>query len=260
MDLFPLKKNPRKMMMNPNEKLEPLGSGIEVIVSPTHKFNTDTILLANFAAPKPSENAIELGSGCGTIPLLWFRDNPTVQTIAVEIQEDAVDQLKRSVKHNLAEKSIAVLHEDLRNLNNLLPAGAFTLVVCNPPYKAANSGIVNPSESKKTARHEDSCTLDDVISCASRLLQFGGRFCMCLRTERLLEAISMMRSFDLEPKRLRFVQQRIAKEPKLFLIEGRRGGKKGGLVMLPTLMIEDENGGFSEEMMSIYGIYKDDRL
>ena len=67
-----------------------------------------------------------------------------------------------------------------------------------------------------------------------------------------------MRRFDLEPKRLRLVQQRPSKAPKLFLLEGRRGGKRGFLDVLPTLLIEDESGGFSQEMMDIYGIYKSD--
>jgi tRNA1(Val) A37 N6-methylase TrmN6 len=53
------------------------------------------------------------------------------------------------------------------------------------------------------------------------------------------------------------VQQRPSKPPKLFLIEGRRGGKSGFLDVLPTLFIEDGSGGFSEEMMAIYGDYKE---
>ena len=59
------------------------------------------------------------------------------------------------------------------------------------------------------------------------------------------------------PKKLRFVQQRPSKAPKLFLIEGRLGGRPGGLCVLPTLFIEGSDGGFSEEMIKIYGDYKE---
>ena len=45
--------------------------------------------------------------------------------------------------------------------------------------------------------------------------------------------------------------------PMLFLLEARRGGKSG-LQILPTLLIEDENGAFSKEMLEIYGEYKTD--
>ena len=69
-----------------------------------------------------------------------------------------------------------------------------------------------------------------------------------------------MRKFSIEPKRLRLVQQRKSKAPKLFLLEGRRGGKRGFLDVLPTLFIEDESGGFSKEMFEIYDDYKENYL
>ena len=69
-----------------------------------------------------------------------------------------------------------------------------------------------------------------------------------------------MRKFSIEPKTLRLVQQRKEKAPKLFLLEGRRGGKRGFLNVRETLFIEDENGDFSEEMIFIYGSYKEGRV
>ena len=83
---------------------------------------------------------------------------------------------------------------------------------------------------------------------------------MCQRPERLGDVITAMRDNDIEPKRLRFVQQRKTKAPKLFLIEGRRGGKPGGLIVEPVLLIENESGEFSEEMIEIYGQYKEEYL
>lgn len=50
---------------------------------------------------------------------------------------------------------------------------------------------------------------------------------MCQRPERLGDVMESMRKFDIEPKTLRLVQQRVSKAPKLFLLEGRRGGKRG---------------------------------
>lgn len=243
-------------MLNPNEKLEPLGRGIQVIANQIHRFNTDTILLANFAKAEKSKQAADLGSGCGTIPLLWAKQEKPVEIKAVEIQPEAADMLKRSVIHNKLESRIQVINGDLRELKGVLPFGFFDLVACNPPYKHTGSGIINPDEQKTLARHEQTCTLEEVTAAASKLLQFGGRFCMCQRPERLTDILYCMRKADLEPKRLRMVQQRKAKEPKLVLIEGRKGGKPGSLITLPALLIEDDTGGFSAEMMEIYGDYK----
>lgn len=241
--------------LNECEHFEPLGGGLQVIVSDVHRITTDTILLADFSKPKPWESACELGSGCGTIPLIWCRDKPPKSVCAVELQADGADMIRRSVEHNSLEDKIEVINADLRSLDMLTPA-SFDLVACNPPYKLMGSGILNPSHGRKLARHEESCTIDDVCRCASRLLRFGGRLCICQRPERLCDVIASMRSFGIEPKRLRTVQQRPSKPPKLFLIEGKRGAKPGGLIIEPTLFIEGDDGGFSSEMLEIYGDYK----
>ncbi len=239
-----------------NIHLEPLGGGMEIYVSDSYHFSTDTILLADFAQPTGSKKCADLGTGCGTIPLLWLKCNRQITVAAVEIQADACALLRRSAAHNGAAAQLDVFCADVRALKGVLPFGAFDVVACNPPYKQSGTGILNPSDAKLLARHESACTLDDICEAAARLLQFGGRFCLCQRPERLADVMESMRRFDIEPKRLRLVQQRPGKAPKLFLLEGRRSGKRGFLDVLPTLFIENGSGGFSQEMLDIYGDYK----
>ena len=88
------------------------------------------------------------------------------------------------------------------------------------------------------------------------MLRFGGRFVICQRPERLTDVLSALRAHDLEPKRLRMVQGKADKAPKLFLCEAKRGAKQGYMDVLPALIVEDENG-FTEEMKEIYGSYKE---
>ena len=208
--------------------IEPLGNGVKIYVSKSYHFSTDTILLADFSMPKSGKKCVDLGTGCGTIPLLWLKRDRSISVDAVELQKSACE---------LTEKS-------------------YDVVACNPPYKQGGTGIKNPESAKLIARHESECTLGDICAAASKLLQFGGRFCVCHRPERLADVMESMREADIEPKRLRLVQQRKSKAPKLFLLEGRKSGNRGFLDVLPTLFIEDENGGFSDEMLAIYGDYK----
>lgn len=247
-------------MLKDGEKLEPLGNGIKVIVSKNHRFWTDTVLLANFSSPRKTDKACDLGAGCGAIPLIWSRDDKPKSVTAVEIQSDACLMLERSIKYNSLENKIEVINTDLCDLSGKVEFSSYDLVVCNPPYKAAGTGIVNPDEPHKIARHEAFCTMEDIARTSAKLLNFSGRFCMCQRPERLSDVITSMRNFGIEPKRLRFVQQRLGKAPKLFLIEGRRGGKPNGLIVEPVLFIEKDGGEFSDEMIKIYGAYKEDYL
>jgi len=243
-----------------NIHLEPLGNGIQIYVSESYHFSTDTILLADFAKPVGKKKCVELGTGCGTIPLLWCRHNKVLEITAVEIQENACELAQKSVDYNNLNDNIKILNADLKELKGILPSGCYDVVVCNPPYKIGGGGITNPESSKLIARHESECTLDDICKTASELLQFGGKFCICQRPERLADVMESMRKFSIEPKTLRLPQQRKSKAPKLFLLEGRRGGKRGFLNVRETLFIEDDNGDFSEEMINIYGSYKEGRV
>ena len=247
-------------MIYANEHLEPLGSGISVIVSEENHFSTDTILLANFASPKKHEKVIELGAGCGAISLIWCRNTTPKSIASVELQAEGADMLRRSVEYNNLTSIISVINADLRNLKGVVEYGTFDMAAMNPPYKIGGGGIPNPDIQKRIARHETECTLDDITQTAAKLLRYGGRFCLCQRPERLTDVMLSMRSAGIEPKKLRLVQQRKDKAPKLFLIEGKRGGQPGGLIVLPTLFIENEQAELSQEMIDIYGDYKENYL
>ncbi len=239
---------------------EPLGAGFQMAVSREHRLWTDTVLLAHFSAPKAGERACDLGAGCGSIPLIWLRGDVPGSVTAVEIQQEACELMEKSIALNHLEQRLRVVCSDLRELKGKVPAGEFDIVVCNPPYKAERAGLQSPVDAKAAARNETLCSFDDIAAAASGLLRFGGRFCLCQRPERLCDVTAALRAHGMEPKRLRIVQQRPNKEPKLFLMEARRGGKPGGLRMEPVLMIEGTEGGFSQEMLEIYGEYKEGYL
>lgn len=233
-------------------KWEDIG-GIRVAVTPQHKFGTDAFLLANYCNIKTGEKACDFGTGCGIIPLLWLKSGkPPSAVYGVELQRDAVMQIWQTIRENNLEGRFYPINQDLNNLGGVLQKGSFDLVSCNPPYKAGGTGLMNPHTAKRTARHETDCTLDDVCAVASSLLRFGGRLCLCQRPERLPDVLEAMRKNKIEPKRIRFVQQHVDTHPWLFLCEGTRGGRPF-LKVEPPLIIEDPQGGFSRQLLKIYG-------
>lgn len=234
-------------------KSEPIGNGCYVLVDSVHTFGTDAILLADFAAPKRKDKACDLCTGCGIIPMLWARDGTLSAATGVELQPDAVQLFNQTIRQNNMETTLCALHADIRALEGVLPAAAFDLITCNPPYKAAGAGLKNTDPALLLARHEVACTLRDVIAAAARLLRFSGRLCLCHRPERLADIFCTMREYRIEPKRLRLVAKSIGSEPWLALIEGRLGGN-AGLRVEPVLYVEND-GEFSEEMRRIYGAY-----
>lgn len=241
--------------MDQGVKCEPIGTGKGIFVSSHHTFGTDAVLLADFANAKAKDKLVDLGTGCGIIAFLMLRDNKCDTTYGVDISPEAISLAEKTKAEYEFDNFIPVL-SDLKDLKGKVPFGCHTLVTCNPPYKAPTAGLKNPDKVISVARHEVECTLEDIVVVGAKLLQTGGRLCMCHRPERLAELMSLMRQNKVEPKRLRLVCQREGISPWLVLVEGRRCANTG-LVIEPTLYVEDNNGNFSNEMLKIYGAYKE---
>jgi len=231
---------------------EPLGHGLQVLVSPSHDFNTDTLLLADFSLPRSNTLCADLGSGCGVIPLLWCRRAQPKSVLALELQEEALSLAKTSVHTNGMEDRITTLWGDVRDYKNLLPHQALDLVASNPPYFPPGTGAASQNSQRNSARHSSTFLLSDLAQAAFFTLKHGGRLCLCLPAYRLAEAISLLHAHRLEPKRLRLVQHRPGKEPYLFLLECRKGGRPG-LAVQETLLLTDITGAYTPEMRRIYG-------
>jgi len=197
-----------------------------------------------------------MGSGCGIIPFLWLRDKDQSPVHCLDIQKNAIEQIEFSIKENSYEERLFSHLCDLRNIGEEFKAEGFTLVTMNPPYKPVNTGIESLSESARIARHEVCCNIEDAVKAANYLLTFSGRFCMCHRPERLVDALTIMREYKLEPKRLRFVFDKEGEEPFLFLVEGKKGAKPF-LRVEPDLIIKDKDSKFTKEMLEVYGSYAD---
>jgi tRNA1(Val) A37 N6-methylase TrmN6 len=235
-------------------QIEHLGGDIRLKISDAHRFGSDAMLLSDFAVPHKNDITCDLGSGCGVIPLLWFReDQHPKQAYTVDIQSEAVDLVRDSVRLSGLEGIVLPVEADLRELKGKLPLVAFDLVTCNPPYFVPGSGYESQSESDRIARHETLCTLEDVCKAAARLLKYGGRLCLCHLPTRLADVIATMRDARIEPKRLRMVQQRANDPPWLILIEGKLGGKPTLQVEAPLIM--RKGNAPSPELRRIYRMY-----
>jgi tRNA1(Val) A37 N6-methylase TrmN6 len=205
-----------------------LYDNLKLCVSKEHRFGTDAADLAEFAALNIKHGSVlaDLCTGCGIIPFLLIKSKPA-KIYAVDINDDAINLLRESIKINNINNIIPV-HEDLKNIT-LIPKESVDLVTMNPPYYKENSGFKREHEA--SARHEILCTLDDCIAAAARLLKYGGRLKMCHIPERLADVICTLRKYNLEPKILRVVANK-KNEPRLLLIDAKKGGKAGTALQL----------------------------
>lgn len=216
------------------------------------RFGVDAVLLSHFANVKKNHEVIDLCTGTGIVPFLLLGKYNPKKIVGVEIQEDMAEMANRSIVLNSVEDKIQICNNDLKDKNFIKSIGRFDVLTVNPPYKLANSGIVNPSDKLAIARHEVMCTLDDVISSARSLLKDNGRMYMVHRPERLADIIMAMKKYKIEPKRIRMVHPNTKKAPNIVLIEGQRDGGSF-LKWEEPLYVYNDNGEYSDEINRIYG-------
>lgn len=242
-------------MMYLNERIDDLQrGGLRVIQrADAFRFGTDAVLLADFAAPRRHDRVCDLGTGTGIIPLLLYARENTISADAVEIQPDMADMAARSMAMNGLNEKIRVLPGDLRSIRTLLPHARYDLVTCNPPYGKAGGTLLNPDASKRLARHEESCAIENVACAAAWLLQNGGRLCCVFPAARMIELSDAMRKYRMAPKRIRMVHSRVEKAAHLCLMEGMLDARPG-LIIEPPLVIYDENNAYTPELRRIYGL------
>lgn len=188
------------------------------------RLGSDSQALGGFAQVKKKEKVLDLGCGGGVLGLYLLAREPSLQITGLELNGAAVELARENFAAN--DLDARVVPGDIRNARELFPAGHFDLVVSNPPYFAAGSGY-----SGGAARMEEDCTLDDVCAAAGWCVKNGGRFAIVHRPERLVDLFCALRQYDMEPKRMRFVQARDL-PPSAVLVEAYKQGKPG-LVVLP---------------------------
>lgn len=249
-----------EIKISQEERLDDLQiKGYHIIQDPSKFcFGIDAVLLSTFAKVKSGEHALDLGTGNGIIPILLEAKNKGIKYVGLEIQEKSVDLALRSVQYNHLEKKIDIVRGDIKEAAQLFGHASFHVVTTNPPYMIGNHGIKNDLDCRTIARHEVLCTLDDIVRESAKVLQFKGRFYMVHRPFRLAEIFATMMKYGIEPKRMRLVHPYVNKEPNMVLVEGMKGGKSR-ITVEPPLIVYNEDGSYTSEILEWYGEMKENR-
>lgn len=217
-----------------------------------YRFSIDAVVLAHHVSLKGVGVAVDLGTGCGVIPLILASRFPLVQLYGIEIQEDLAELALNNVRLNHMEDRITILHADMKDLRSYLRAGVADVVLSNPPYRKLRSGRLNPDPEKAVAKHEVKASIADVLAAAEKLLKASGRVFVIYPADRATDLLTQMRASRVEPKRLRFIHSKEKSAADLVLAEGLKLGKPGLKVAAP-LVVHNKDGSYSDEMSAMLG-------
>ena len=215
-------------------------------------FSLDSVLLPNFVEITPNtKNILDLCTGNAPIPLI-LSTKTKASIVGVEIQKEIYELAVESVNINKIN-NIKLYNMDAKDIINYYETDTFDIITCNPPYfEYKEESILNENKIKSIARHEIHITIEDIAKIAKKLLKNGGSLNIVHRTDRIIEIIELLKKYNLEPKRMRFIYPKKDSESNLVLIDARKNGKKG-LKLLAPLVVHNSNGTYTEEVIKMFG-------
>ena len=211
-----------------------------------YRFSIDALLLSHFAEPRPKDRVIDLGTGCGVIPLILIFKRKAETVIGVEVQPSLADLARQNVSLNRFSSKIEIWEKNFKELVKQSDRGTFDLVLSNPPYRKVGSGRINPLEEKALARHEILATLEDLLRTGHHLLKNKGRLCLIYPATRTADVFQLLRHFHLEPKRVQFVHSHPQDEASLLMVDALKEGKTQ-IKVLPPFVLYKPGGQYTPQ-------------
>ncbi len=212
-----------------------------------YRLSMDPLLLANFISLKADESLLDVGTGCGIIPLYLSIKGWPNRLVGIEVQGDLYDLSLRNRALNGC-MNVEFVKGDVRTAGKEL--GSFHVVVSNPPFIKEKTGRMSPEPSRSAARTETTLNLPALLAVASSMLFSRGRLYVIYPAKRLAEFVHEAKEKRLEPKRLRFVHSRAGKDGVLSLVECVKNGGTQLTVEPPLYIYADDD--YTQEVKTYY--------
>jgi tRNA1Val (adenine37-N6)-methyltransferase len=219
-----------------------------------YRFSLDAVLLAGLTRIEDSDRIIDLGTGCGVVPLILAHRKQGQECVGVEIQSELVELARKNVAANGCGSRVQIAAMDYREAPCHFSPGAFDLVVSNPPYRRLTTGRINPNRQRAQARHEITGSVEDVYAAAKFLLPDGGRLAVVYSATRLARLMVAASRHGFAAKRLTLIHSREGSPASLVHLECRKAGGEE-LRVEPPLHIYQAEGRLTEEVQRLYQTY-----
>ena len=210
------------------------------------KFSVDSIFLSCFVSVKNKDKIMDLGCGCGVISfgILLKNKDKDIKIWGVDSDKEMIRCAQINANQLKLNDSFHPMLLDLREIKkcNTFGAEEFSIVVMNPPYRNTESGRLSPIIEKNMARFEQQATLEDFISIATYLLKNKGKLYIVYLSERINYLFSLLKTYNLSPRRIRFIHGNINKISKIFLLECIKNSNPQLIVDPPLIQYELNKG------------------
>lgn len=217
-----------------------------------YRYSIEPFLLVDFVVLLPKQLVLDIGTGCGIIPVLMVHKQPTLKVTASEIQN--CSQAQQNIHQNGMEKQISLIQGDFLKKAKCLKPESFDHIISNPPYRKIKTGRINPDSGKAVARHELSISMTALLEKAAPLLKNGGQISLAYPPKRLSELMQELEYHSLYPSQARFIHGNYQAPAKIVLVSAQKE-KKADFSVNPPLAVYNEDGTYSKRMKEVYASF-----
>jgi len=232
----------------PDETLDTFYKGKILVLQRKNgfRFSVDAPLLASFIQTRNGDEILEIGTGCGIIPML-LSVKPFHHIVALEVQQGLADLARRNIMLNHLDGRITIVEKDFRQYR---PWRQFDIVFSNPPYIPKDSGYLSRTEEKNIAKHEILSSIEEILKAAKDWLKSSGSAYFILPDNRREEFEKELSQAGLKLKRCRLVYPREGEPPNFFLAEC--GQTDSEVEIMPPLVLYGQDGKYTVEAEAIF--------
>lgn len=152
----------------------------------TMKVGTDAVLLGAWADVKPTDWVLDIGTGCGVLPLM-LAQRGIAKVHAVDLDEASVSEASENFQASQWSRQLFAFHADIRRFTMQC---SYDLIISNPPFFV--NSFKCDTDRRNQARHTDSTlSFRELIEAVHRLLKPDGRFVVVLPCREAQELITL---------------------------------------------------------------------
>ena len=205
----------------------------------TMKVGTDAVLLGAWAEVQPTDWVLDIGTGCGILPLMLAQKG-IAKVHAVDLDEASALEAAENFQASQWSRQLFAFHADIRKFTMQC---TYDLIISNPPFFI--NSYKSDTDRKNQTRHTDtSLSFVELASAVKRLLKPDGRFVLVLPERESHDFIPIAEKYHLFVHKCQQIIPMEGKEPNRVNLELRFG--KPEMVQVTELVMRKADNSFTE--------------
>jgi tRNA1Val (adenine37-N6)-methyltransferase len=220
------------------------------------KLGTDAVVLGAYVNPNQAKNILDIGTGTGILALMMAQKSDAF-IHAVEIDEVAALEAEFNFKQSKWLNRISLYSNSIQDFRREFPDVKFDFIITNPPYFVAGNQFEIEDEKRRTARHTNTLSFEELAKIIAELLHEDGTIAMVLPVQEAELFIQIAETYLLFPKE---ILQVFPKKSKPFNRLVMLFSKQKQNIIQQELVIYNEDNSYTEtyyELTKDFYLWKD---